>query len=321
MTGRLRHALAPLRARTAWPAALAAGLIATGSSSAALPSDPAGVPFVTYAQALAAGDAVVACDQLAATTLLRATSPPPPTLGAARAACQRALGAEAEGLDDAHRASLVATRVVQVTVKPGRARVTVQTTLFGIQPRATGTAVMEAGRWRIGTLASDAHVGSSYLSQVTNSSMQPALRVGDTILVDHAAYRRARPRIGDVVVFHPPAGAESSVCGARPAPGQGCVVATPRDARTTFLKRIVAGPGDRVAIRGGRVIRNGRRARESFVTPCRGRAAGCDLPRSLIVPAGRYYVLGDDRGASDDSRFWGAVRRRAIVGRVTRLGP
>jgi signal peptidase I len=98
-------------------------------------------------------------------------------------------------------------------------------------------------------------------------------------------------------------------------------VATSRDATVAFLKRIVAGPGDRVAIRAGRVIRNGKPTRESFVTPCHGRAAGCDLPRSLTVAAGRYYVLGDDRGASDDSRFWGPVRAKAIVGRVTRLGP
>jgi len=51
------------------------------------------------------------------------------------------------------------------------------------------------------------------------------------------------------------------------------------------------------------------------------RRQGCDFPRTFTVAAGRYYMLGDNRGESDDSRYWGPVAPAAIVGRVQRLGP
>ena len=301
--------------------AVASGLVAVLGATdtrAALPTDPAGVPFLTFAHARAAGDAGLACEQLSATVLHSDIG----SLGAARRECASALASIDEDLDDEHRHRFAATRVIKVRVKPGRARVTVQTTVFGIEPRATGTAVMEAGQWKIDELPLDFHIGSSYVRDIPSSSMQPTLRAGDTVLVDQAAYRDAKPRIGDIIVFHPPTGADGTgTCGKRPPAGQACAIATRRDSTANFVKRIVAGPGDRVAIRGGHVIRNGRRASEPFITPCGSHGLDCDFPRSFVVPAGRYYVLGDDRGASLDSRAWGPVARRAIVGRVRRLGP
>lgn len=83
-----------------------------------------------------------------------------------------------------------------------------------------------------------------------------------------------------------------------------------------FVKRVVGLPGDRITLRDGRVVRNGRQMREPFIEACRGIGSSCDFPRALTVPAGMYYVLGDNRGESDDSRFWGAVPRDAIVGRA-----
>lgn len=97
-------------------------------------------------------------------------------------------------------------------------------------------------------------------------------------------------------------------------------MADPRDTKAKFIKRIVAGPGDRISIRDGHVIRNGSLAPESFVQPC-GSGEGCDLPRTVTVAAGRAYVLGDNRGASDGSRFWGPAAASSIIGRVRRVGP
>jgi len=149
--------------------------------------------------------------------------------------------------------------------------------------------------------------------------MVPTLRAGDAILVDQA-YRRAKPRIGDIVAFHPPAGAVRRRCGRRPPAGQACGTATRRNSARNFIKPIVGRPGDRVSIRHGHVIRDGERAREDFITPC---AAGedCDFARTFTVAANRYYLLGDNRGSSDDSRYWGPVAAKSIVGRVQRLGP
>lgn len=300
----------------------AAGTIGAGSSGAALPSDPAGVPFATFAHAQAAGDYGLACGQIARVALIHAITPRPSGIAAARRACVSALRDVTEELDDGRRSSLASTRVVKVRVRPGRARVTVQSTLYGVQPRATGSAVMQDGQWKIAKPPSGEHVGSSLLERVPSSSMAPTVRVGDTVLVDRAAYRHARPRVGDIVVFHPPAGAIAAdrQCAQRPPARQACAAATRRSSTVNFIKRIVGRPGDRISIRDGHVIRNGERADEGFITPC-GTGDGCDFPRTFTVAAGRYYVLGDNRGESDDSRFWGPVAARSIIGRVRRLGP
>lgn len=295
-------------------------LVGVGSSGAASPGDAAGAPFVTFARATAAGDPRLACDQLAV-TLLRDGTPRTRSVRALREACVVSLSAQAADLDPEHRHSLAGTRVVQVRVRPGRARVTVQTTLYGVQPRSTGAAVVEDGRWKIAEQPSGAHVDSSLIEQIPSESMVPTLHAGDTALVDRAAYRRAKPQIGDIVVFHPPAGAQrEKQCARRPPAGQACATATPRNSTAKFVKRIVAAPGDRVAIRRGHVIRNGTPVKEGFVAPC-SRGEGCDFPRTLTVTAGSYYVLGDNRGASDDSRYWGPVALESIIGRVRRLGP
>ena len=84
-------------------------------------------------------------------------------------------------------------------------------------------------------------------------------------------------------------------------------------ADVNFVKRVVAGPGDRIAIEDGHVILNGRRQQEDFIRPC-GAGSDCDFPREITVPADHYFMMGDNRGASDDSRFWGPVPRKWIIG-------
>ncbi len=314
MTGTLRTGAVALAALCATAA------IGTAAPRAAVPSDAAGVPFVTFARALAQGDYALACAQIS-DRRLRDAAPQIPTVAVLRRECVSELGAEAEVIDAARRARLASTRVIAVHVKPGRARVSVRTTFGDIEPVETGTAIVEHGAWKILELPSHAHVGSSYLHTIPSESMLPTLPLGATVLIDHAAYRHAKPSIGDIVVFHPPAGAESAnECGKRPPKGQACAVATRRSADTNFIKRIVAGPGDRISIRKGRVVRNGRRAKEPFITPCHA-GAPCDFPRTFTIAAGRYYMLGDNRGASDDSRYWGPVAAKQIVGRLTRVIP
>ena len=151
--------------------------------------------------------------------------------------------------------------------------------------------------------------------RIPSESMVPTLEVGQRVLVNRLGARFSDPQVGDVVVFHPPLGAErSNECGDGPPPaGQACAQPTRRRADVNFIKRVVAGPGDRLAVRSGHVVLNGERQRESFIEPCGGSEA-CDLPREIRIPADHYFMMGDNRGSSDDSRFWGPVPREWING-------
>jgi signal peptidase I len=153
--------------------------------------------------------------------------------------------------------------------------------------------------------------------RIPSRSMEPTLKVGDRVLVDRASHRLgAEPKVGDIVVFHPPAGADMqpAACGS-PAAGGGSPCARPTDERSeqTFIKRVVAVAGDTIAVRGGHAIRNGRRAAEPFAADC-GRVDGCDMPHPITVPAGDVFVMGDNRGDSLDSRFWGPVPVSWVIG-------
>ena len=277
----------------------------------------AGVPFLTQAHALARGGFGVACAQFSDVILLSLAR----TLAAARGVCVRQL--RSLRLDQVQRRRLASTRIVMVRVKRRRARVVVQTTLYGLHPRATGIAILEDGRWKILKPPSGAHVGRSLLETIPSGGMIPTLHPGDTILLHRDAYLHAAPAIGDIVVFHPPVGADTggARCATPPPKGQACATVNRRESKALFVKRIVAGPGDRISIRDGHVIRNGTPAAESFIQPCDAQAMECSFPRALTVPAGGYYVLGDNRGNSYDSRYWGPVTAASIMGRAQRVGP
>ena len=150
-----------------------------------------------------------------------------------------------------------------------------------------------------------------------SETMVPTVQVGDRVTLNRAAYDAAAPEIGDIVIHHPPVSAEEGIeCGgAETRVGQMCSQPSRERADVSFIKRVVAGPGDRIALRDGHVVRNGEVADEPFIADCGG-SDGCEFPRPITVPDGHYFMLGDNRGASDDSRFWGPVPLAWIQGRV-----
>jgi signal peptidase I len=149
--------------------------------------------------------------------------------------------------------------------------------------------------------------------RIPSLSMWPTLEEGQRILVNRLA---THPGVGDVVVFHPPASADAEICG-NPAQGPGhpapCDHATPAQSSQTFVKRVVGLPGDHLRIVDGHVWRNGVQERGSYIQPC-PIAQSCTFSRTITVPAGEYYMMGDNRGDSDDSRFWGPVPQKWIIG-------
>jgi signal peptidase I len=152
--------------------------------------------------------------------------------------------------------------------------------------------------------------------QIPSGSMEPTLDVGQRVLVNRFIYHFTSPKIGDIVVFHPPAGAErGNECGAPRDPDQACPRPTPEEDDQNFIKRIVAGPGDTVSIRNGHPVVNGKIAEEDFILPCQG-ASACNLPKPITIPQGYYFMMGDNRGSSDDSRFWGPVPQDWFIGKA-----
>ena len=94
-----------------------------------------------------------------------------------------------------------------------------------------------------------------------------------------------------------------------------CSTPTPQKSSWTFIKRIVAGPGDTLQIKNGGVIRNGRAEEEPYLQPDdTGRSDS--FPTPVTIPSHHYFVLGDNRRKSNDSRFWGPVPRAWIIGQI-----
>ena len=120
------------------------------------------------------------------------------------------------------------------------------------------------------------------LYKIPSRSMEPTLQQGDFILANAARYAFADPQVGDLVVFR-----------------------FPPQRSIAYVKRIAGIPGDRVRIDGGRLYVNERPVTEPYLRMA-----------ERTVPAGQYFMLGDNRDNSNDSRYWGYVPRADLVGRV-----
>src|SRR3954453_8632380 len=151
--------------------------------------------------------------------------------------------------------------------------------------------------------------------EIPSEAMRPTLQVGDRILVNRTGLGGVD--VGDIVVFHPPAGADSGTeCGASHEPKEACSRPTPKKSSQNFVKRIVAGPGDTLSVRNSHPVVNGiEKTDEPYIRPSTT-CAVCNLPKAITIPPGHYFMMGDNRGESADSRFWGPVPESWIIGVV-----
>lgn len=151
--------------------------------------------------------------------------------------------------------------------------------------------------------------------RIPSQSMEPTLDIGQRVLVDRVRFHFRDPHRGDVVVFKPPRGADYNQCGQAPPPGQACAVETAQRSDTNFIKRVVAVPGDKLSVKAGRVYINGKLSDPWKILPD-ANCGICDLPKQIVIPPGHYYMMGDNRGQSADSREWGPVPRKWIIGKA-----
>jgi len=131
---------------------------------------------------------------------------------------------------------------------------------------------------------------------VSGKSMEPNFHDGDYLIIDEISYRIDEPKRGDVIVFR-----------------------YPRNTKEFFIKRIIGLPGERIEIRNNQITiyssenQNGITLDEDIYIPSDLKTVG---NYNTILKNDEYYVLGDNRNASADSRFWGALEEDFIIGKA-----
>lgn len=131
--------------------------------------------------------------------------------------------------------------------------------------------------------------------EVKGSSMEPTFHNNEYILTDKISYRLADPQRGDVIIFKAPSNPE-----------------------VDYIKRIIAAPGDRIKIGNGEVYVNDQRLEERYITQTTMLIPGGSLQegREIQVSPENFFVMGDNRGHSSDSREFGPIERSSIIGRA-----
>ncbi|HBV98922.1 MAG: signal peptidase I [Peptococcaceae bacterium BICA1-7] len=124
---------------------------------------------------------------------------------------------------------------------------------------------------------------------IPSGSMEPNLMIQDHIIVNKIGYRFWEPQRGDIVVFK-----------------------FPRDPSKDFVKRLIGQPGDKVEIRKSKLYINGNLVSENYLPA--GLEFGSFGP--AVIPENSYFMMGDNRNNSDDSRSWGVLPRENIIGKA-----
>lgn len=132
--------------------------------------------------------------------------------------------------------------------------------------------------------------------KVSGQSMFPTLHSGDYIFTDKVTYRLSEPQIGQIIVFK-----------------------NPRQEDQDFIKRIIGTPGDLVKVEEGKVYVNRNLLDEFFYlnsSVITDANAFLSEGKEIRVPQEKYIVMGDNRGASSDSREWGFITKEEIIGKA-----
>ncbi len=131
----------------------------------------------------------------------------------------------------------------------------------------------------------------TFIGQVTvvrGASMEPTLHNGERLIANKISYRFESPERGEIIIFRPPI-----------------------EIKRNYIKRIIGVPGDKIEIINGEVFLNEEKLEEPYV-----KYKSFENLSAFIVPPDSYFVLGDNRSNSSDSRYWGFVPRKNIVAKA-----
>ena len=128
--------------------------------------------------------------------------------------------------------------------------------------------------------------------KIKGQSMHPNFPDGEFLLTEKVTYYRGDPERGDVVVFKPPISEDE------------------------FIKRVIGLPGDTISVLNGKVFLNGKELIEDYIKVNTASGAFLSEGQVYTVPDGNYFVLGDNRPHSSDSRSWGPITKKVITGKA-----
>lgn len=181
--------------------------------------------------------------------------------------------------------------------------------------------------------------------KIPSGSMLQTLDIGQRVLVNRVEGRFGSPERGDILVFSPPPGANAARCGIESgdtygaenleyigipdaelaldignAPIMPCPQAADGAEPQAFIKRVVGMPGDRLKVIKGEAYINDKKLDEPYINPEDSCAdpetfrPGCTFSENITIQPGHFFMMGDNRNNSDDSRFWGPIPEKNIVG-------
>jgi len=146
---------------------------------------------------------------------------------------------------------------------------------------------------------------------IPSGSMEETLQINDRVLVNKISYRFGEPQRGDVIVFDRTPNTDENLVGALFRNlAESIGVRTPE---ADLIKRVIALPGETVEVRRNVVLIDGEPLKEPFLADG---VKNQPTMEELVVPEDEYFVMGDNRSRSQDSRFFGTVSREEIVGRA-----
>lgn len=132
--------------------------------------------------------------------------------------------------------------------------------------------------------------------KIPSGAMKPTLQIGDYVLCNHIYYQKNNPTLGDIVVFD-----------------------YPLDERIKFIKRIIGVPGDTIEVKNNEAYVNNHKLDEPYALYSHPKKTPINRKKNfgpIIVPKNEYFVMGDNRENTRDSRYWGTVKRQKINGKA-----